>query len=108
MAVGFGTRIAASGWDPWPAPPDALVGRVAPAPLLVVHGDADPYFPLDHARWLVEAARGPAELWVEPGFGHAEAALTPSLVRRVASWVTRSTGVPTDRAGGGASVRMPA
>ena len=108
MTVGFRTRIASRGWDPWPEPPDALVGRLAPAPLLVVHGDADPYFPLDHARWLVEAARGPAELWVEPGFGHAEAALTPPLVRRVASWVTRATGVVTNGDSGGPSARMPA
>ncbi len=92
MAAGFGTRIAASGWDPYPAPPDALVGRLAPAPLLVVHGDADRYFPLEHARWLVAAARGPAELWVEPGFGHAEAAATPELLRRVAAWAAAATG----------------
>jgi pimeloyl-ACP methyl ester carboxylesterase len=88
LAHGYGTRIASSGWDPWPAPPDALAGRVAPAPLLVVHGDADPYFPLDHARWLVAAARGGAELWVEPGFGHAEAGLTPALVRRIGAWAS--------------------
>lgn len=88
LAAGFGTRIAARGWDPYPEPPDALVARVAPAPLLVVHGDADRYFPLDHARWLVEAARGPVELWVEPGFGHAEAGATPQLVRRIAAWAT--------------------
>lgn len=87
LAAGYGTRVAPRGWDPWPEPPDALAGRVAPAPLLVVHGDADRYFPLDHPRWLVEAARGPVELWVEPGFGHAEAAATPELVERVAAWV---------------------
>ena len=52
-----------------------------------MHGDADRYFPLEHARWLVEAARGSAELWVEPGFGHAEAAATPELIQRVAAWV---------------------
>ncbi len=108
MVAGFGTRIAASGWDPWPEPPDALVGRVAPAPLLVVHGDADPYVPLDHARWLVEGARGPAELWVEPGFGHAEAALTPALVRRVAAWATEGTGMPPSEADTAPSARMPA
>jgi pimeloyl-ACP methyl ester carboxylesterase len=89
LAAGYDTRVAARGWDPWPEPPDALAGRLAPAPLLVVHGDADQYFPLEHARWLVEAARGPVELWVEPGFGHAEAAATPELVQRVAAWVLR-------------------
>jgi pimeloyl-ACP methyl ester carboxylesterase len=95
LAAGYGTRIAASGWDPWPEPPDALAGRVAPAPLLVVHGDADRYFPLDHARWLVEAARGAAELWVERGFGHAEAAATPELLERVAGWVLERVASPT-------------
>jgi pimeloyl-ACP methyl ester carboxylesterase len=94
LAAGFGTRVVTRGWDPWPEPPDALAGRLAPAPLLVVHGDADRYFPLDHARWLVEAARGPVELWVERGFGHAEAAATPELVERVAAWVLQQVGSP--------------
>jgi pimeloyl-ACP methyl ester carboxylesterase len=95
LAVGYRTRIARFGWDlagnPWPEPPDALVGRIAPAPLLVVHGDRDRYFPVEHARWLVEAARGPAELWLEPGFGHAEAAATPDLLRRIAAWADAAT-----------------
>jgi pimeloyl-ACP methyl ester carboxylesterase len=94
LAAGYGTRIAARGWDPWPEPPDALAGRLAPAPLLVVHGDADRYFPLEHAHWLVEAARGRAELWVEPGFGHAEAAATPELLERIAAWVLDRVGAP--------------
>ena len=99
LAAGFGTRVAARGWDPWPEPPDALAGRLAPAPLLVVHGDADRYFPLEHAHWLVEAARGRAELWIEPGFGHAEAAATPELVQRIAAWVLDrvETAAPTAR-----------
>ena len=92
LAAGYDTRVAPHGWDPWPEPPDALAGRLAPAPLLVVHGDADRYFPLEHARWLVEAARGNAELWVEPGFGHAEAAATPELIHRVAAWVLDQAG----------------
>jgi pimeloyl-ACP methyl ester carboxylesterase len=98
LALGYRTRIARLGWDPWPEPPDALVGRIAPAPLLVVHGDRDRYFPVEHARWLVEGARGPAELWLEPGFGHAEAAVTPDLVRRIAAWAEAATRTP-DAAG---------
>jgi pimeloyl-ACP methyl ester carboxylesterase len=97
LALGYGTRIAARGWDPWPAPPDALVARVAPTRLLVVHGDSDPYFPLEHARWLAQAAGPTAELWVEPGMGHAEAAATPELVRRIARWADAAA----------ASARMP-
>jgi len=99
LAVGYRTRISSVSWElaggSWPEPPDALVGRIAPAPLLVVHGDLDRYFPVEHARWLVEAARGPAELWLEPGFGHAEAGATPDLVRRIAAWAHAATGGST-------------
>jgi pimeloyl-ACP methyl ester carboxylesterase len=99
LALGFRTRIRSVGWelggDPWPEPPDALVGRIAPVPLLVVHGDRDRFFPLEHARWLVEAARGSAELWLEPGFGHAEAGATPDLVRRIGAWADAATLVST-------------
>jgi pimeloyl-ACP methyl ester carboxylesterase len=82
----YGTRIASSGWDPPPAPPDAVVGLIAPTPLLIVHGDADRFFPLDHAYWLAAAAREPVDLWLERGFGHAETAASPDLVRRIAAW----------------------
>jgi pimeloyl-ACP methyl ester carboxylesterase len=91
LSRAFGTRVAAQGWSPDPEPPDAVVGRIAPTPLLVVHGDADPYFPLEHALWLARAARPPSELWVEPGFGHAEAAATPDLVDRIARWARSAT-----------------
>ena len=49
-----------------------LAARIAPVPLLVVHGDADHYFPVEHAEHLFAAAGEPKELWLEPGFGHAE------------------------------------
>lgn len=88
---GMGTRIDPRGWATIPDSPTELAGRVAPVPLLVVHGDADPYFPVDHARALYEAARDPRELWIEPGFGHAEVRITPALVDRIAAWAVRAT-----------------
>ncbi len=89
---GFRTRIATEDWDPVPLPPVAAVPRIAPAPLLLVHGDRDPYFPLDHPRMLAEAA-GPdgAELWVERGMGHAENAADDALLDRIAAWATDGT-----------------
>ncbi|WP_433337170.1 alpha/beta hydrolase [Spirillospora sp. CA-294931] len=81
-----GTRIAPDGWHPVPMAPHELVGRIAPVPLLLVHGDADPFLPLEHAHQLYEAAQAPRELWVEPGFGHAEVAATPQLIKRLATW----------------------
>jgi pimeloyl-ACP methyl ester carboxylesterase len=90
----FGTRVTSSGWDPWPEPPDALAAAVAPTPLLVVHGDGDPFFGLDHARWLHDSAREPKELWVENGFGHAEVATSGELVGRIAAWLVTSARMP--------------
>jgi pimeloyl-ACP methyl ester carboxylesterase len=82
----LGTRVSADGWDPVPPSPVELAGQIAPVPLLVVHGDRDTYFPVDHAEALYEAAGDPKELWIERGFGHAEAAADPALVRRIAAW----------------------
>ncbi|MEU5878971.1 alpha/beta fold hydrolase [Spirillospora sp. NPDC047279] len=81
-----GTRVAANGWDPVPEAPHEVAGRIAPIPLLVVHGDADLFLPLDHAHQLYDAARDPRELWIEPAFGHAEVAVTPELIQRIADW----------------------
>lgn len=79
-------------WERAPAAPVELVGRLAPVPLLVVHGDRDAYFPLDHPRSLAAAAGPTATLWIEPGLGHAEAAMTDELLGRIGRWVARSVG----------------
>jgi pimeloyl-ACP methyl ester carboxylesterase len=79
----FGTRISTVGWSPVPESPVEVVGRIAPTPLLLVHGDADHYFPVEHPEALFEAAAEPKELWLLPGYGHAEAAATPELLDRI-------------------------
>lgn len=81
------TRIAPRGWDPVPEAPHQVAGRISPTPLLIVHGDADPFFPLEHAEQLYGAARDPRELWIEPGFGHAEVAASAQLIDRIGGWV---------------------
>ncbi|WP_392671860.1 alpha/beta hydrolase family protein [Streptomyces sp. LN785] len=83
---GFRTRIDRNDWDPVPLSPVEAVPLIAPAPLLIVHGDQDPYFPLDHPRMLADAARGSAELWLLRGMGHAENAADASLLTRIADW----------------------
>ncbi len=74
------TRVDPRGWRPPPVSPADCVADVT-APLLLVHGDADQYLGLAHPRLL--AARSGATLWVEPGFGHAEEAISPELVDRI-------------------------
>ncbi|MEV3860608.1 alpha/beta fold hydrolase [Streptomyces sp. NPDC050095] len=87
--LGLRTRIHPHEWDPIPLSPVESVPLIAPTPLLVVHGDRDPYFPLDHPRMLVEAASkggAGAELWLEPGMGHAEHAASDALLERIGEW----------------------
>ncbi|QKW11000.1 alpha/beta hydrolase [Streptomyces sp. NA04227] len=88
--LGFGTRIHSRHWDPVPPSPVESVPHIAPTPLLLVHGDRDPYFPLDHPRMLAAAAGANAELWVEPGMGHAENAAPDATLARVGEWILRA------------------
>jgi pimeloyl-ACP methyl ester carboxylesterase len=86
---GLRTRIHPRDWDPVPLSPVAAASALSPTPLLVVHGDQDPYFPLDHPRSLAEAADPEcSELWLIPGFGHAENAAETSLLHRIGGWIT--------------------
>ena len=51
------------------------VARLAPRPLLLIHGERDDYLPPDNAQRLFAAAGEPKELWLAPGSGHAMARL---------------------------------
>jgi pimeloyl-ACP methyl ester carboxylesterase len=81
------TRISPEGWKPVPVPPAEAAAQISPVPLLIVHGDKDHYFPVEHARQLYMAASEPKELWVEPDMGHAEAACTQELIDRIGQWI---------------------
>ena len=88
------TRISPEGWKLIPVPPAEAAAKIAPVPLLIVHGDQDPYFPPEHARQLYLAAREPKELWLVPAMGHAEAACSRDLVDRIGRWVDQATRDP--------------
>ena len=87
------TRISRGRWDPVPLPPAEAAARIAPIPLLIVHGDRDEYFPADHAEQIFEAANEPKELWIVPGLGHAESAASAALLDRIARWAVTATTV---------------
>jgi pimeloyl-ACP methyl ester carboxylesterase len=80
-----GTRISGAGWaaGELPESPTEVAGRISPIPLLVVHGDRDDYFPLEHPRAIFDAANEPKELWLLEGFGHAESGATPQILDRI-------------------------
>ena len=88
------TRISADGWpNPDPMPPAEAAARISPTPVLIVHGDQDIYFPPDHGQQLYDAAAEPKELWLIPGFGHAERHTDDALVDRIAAWADKASAV---------------
>ncbi|GAQ74232.1 alpha/beta hydrolase [Streptomyces turgidiscabies] len=89
---GLRTRIHHRDWNPVPLSPVEAAARIAPRPLLIVHGDRDGYFPVDHPRMLAAAAGDAGELWLEPGMGHAEHAAGEELLRRIGDWAVAKAG----------------
>jgi pimeloyl-ACP methyl ester carboxylesterase len=87
------TRLATH-WVDEPESPLEVVGRIAPVPLLLVHGDRDSYFTLEHPNALYAAAHDPKELWLVPGFAHAESGATPELLNRLGRHLATFAGVP--------------
>jgi len=97
LRTAWHTRVTNVPWpQPPPLPPVAAAALIAPTPVLVVHGAADGYFPVEHASALHAAARrgadaygpgsGCTELWVEP-FGHAENAVPDEVLDRIGGWL---------------------
>ncbi len=88
------TRVSPVGWATLPEAPAEVAGAIAPRPLLIVHGDADHYFPMHHPD-AIAAAAPEAELWIERRMGHAEVATTADLLDRIGRWVVAACGQPS-------------
>ena len=67
--------------------------RLAPGinrPVLIIHGELDQNFPLDHARRLRDSfPAGRAELFVAPEADHSSSSLTPEYQTAIKSFVNR-------------------
>jgi len=65
-----------SGVDFDSASPEKVVGKIAPRPILFIHGGDDTLMPDKNSRDLYniyrKAAEGNAEFWEAPGAGHIE------------------------------------
>jgi fermentation-respiration switch protein FrsA (DUF1100 family) len=72
-------------------PPAEAAARISPVPVLIIHGDRDIYFPPEHGQQLYDAAKDPKELWLLPGFGHAERHTDNALVDRIAAWADKAS-----------------
>ncbi|MDP9402696.1 MAG: alpha/beta fold hydrolase [Actinomycetota bacterium] len=70
--------------------PLALIGKVSPRPVLLVHGAADDTVPLMDARALADAAEGDVELRVLPGAGH-RLRHDPRAIAVLLGWLDRQS-----------------
>ncbi len=61
--------------------PERWIARVAPVPVLILHGERDSVVPVDHARILFRLAREPKGLWIVRDAGHIGAFGNPDLRR---------------------------
>jgi alpha-beta hydrolase superfamily lysophospholipase len=77
----MGTRIHLEWGNP--EPPAEVIGRIAPIPILIVHGEDDHFFPVGDAELLYERAGEPKRLVLYPHFGHAEDGFTPEFVEQL-------------------------
>jgi pimeloyl-ACP methyl ester carboxylesterase len=68
----------------WTEEPEDLVERIAPTPLVLVHGRDDHYFDEEEAWRLYRRAGEPKRLMLATRFGHAEDGLTPGFAARIA------------------------
>ena len=79
-----GVRLASTrAWRGMPHPVD--LAAAITAPLLIVHGEDDRYFPISDAADLARSAGGRATVWQLPRFGHAEDGLDFAFGLRVAA-----------------------
>ncbi len=63
--------------------PRLWIGRVAPVPVFIVHGDADRVVPAAHGERLYALAAEPKTLCIVPGAGHIQAFASPQVRARV-------------------------
>jgi pimeloyl-ACP methyl ester carboxylesterase len=84
-----GTRVTDQEWvEPLPLAPFEAAALLD-VPLLVVHGDVDRYFPIEHPQAIERSAVAAGvrtDLWLERGFDHAESAISIEILDRIGRW----------------------
>jgi pimeloyl-ACP methyl ester carboxylesterase len=80
-----------------PEPPSEVIDRIAPIPILIVHGENDHFFPPEDARMLYERAGDPKRLLILPEFGHAEDGFTPAFAERLTGEVEQLLAAASSR-----------
>jgi len=78
------------------------VGKLAPTPILFIHGTADAVIPFEHSQRLFEKAGQPKQFWALQGGGHIEAFSTflPQLKPRLVQFIDQSLAAGAGRDAG--------
>jgi alpha-beta hydrolase superfamily lysophospholipase len=88
LAQRLGVRLAP--FEPWPDSPEDVVERIAPTPLILVHGRDDHFFDEEEVWRLYRAAREPKRVLLATRFGHAEDGLMPAFAARLGDRILAS------------------
>ena len=88
----FGARVS-SRWE-WVESPAELASRIAPVPLIVVHGRDDHFFDEENAWLLYRRAAHPKRLLLTSRFGHAEDGYTPRFAEQVTAFLRETLREP--------------
>lgn len=67
--------------------PIKSIARVAPIPLLIIHGERDGIVPPDHGQRLYDAAQEPKTLWRVENAGHIQALRLPAYRDRLVEYL---------------------
>jgi uncharacterized protein len=81
-------RIRQSLFDP-ESGPGSIIERIAPRPLLLIHGSEDPLVSVEGAREMYRRAGEPKELWVIEGGGHLDYTDRDEYAARVTDFLER-------------------
>jgi len=75
-----------------PYNPRDYVGKIAPRPLLLLHGEKDSLIPLSHAQQLYANAGEPKTLYVIPRGGHDLENMNGKTLKYIMDWVNETQG----------------
>jgi pimeloyl-ACP methyl ester carboxylesterase len=92
VRVAGGVRVAT--WWNEPESPEDVVAKIAPTPLVLVHGRDDHFFDEEEAWRLYRRAGQPKRLLLASRFGHAEDGFTPDFAERISRVIYQEWGLP--------------